>query len=194
MSSRFVASSTLLRRWAFAFSKMKIDLYLVRHGLFADEILESIGGLKNFDLFLELDELIRKQDDMINECTASWVEDWFDAGCRGYLELEDFVQSQEDLLTFIPEGKNLRIRKSAERALQILRGESGVKVGDPVEIKTDKAYKYHGFRFYVKAIGPSGDVLVGRKKDDLVDICYDKGCVRTGLRVVPAGQNKAVYD
>lgn len=69
-----------------------------------------------------------------------------------------------------------------------------LNIGDPVEIRTDKAYKYKGYRFFVKDIGPSGDVLVGREQDDLVDICYDVGCVEVGLRVVPKGQNKAIYD
>ena len=68
-----------------------------------------------------------------------------------------------------------------------------MNVGDPVQIKTDKAYKYHGQRFYVKVVSPDGDVLVGRKKDDLVDILFDKSCV-TDLTVVAPGQNKAVYD
>ena len=69
-----------------------------------------------------------------------------------------------------------------------------MKVGDPVEIRTDKAYKYTGQRFYVKGVGPTGDVLVGRKKDDLCDICYDVGCVKVGLRVVSPGENIAIYD
>lgn len=69
-----------------------------------------------------------------------------------------------------------------------------MNIGDPVEIRTDKAYKYGGQRFYVKAVGPNGDVLVGRKKDSLVDICFNVDCVANGLRVVPPGQNKAIYD
>lgn len=101
-----------------------MKLYLVEMGLFADEILELIGGMQNFDLFLELDELIKKQDEMIDKCPASWVYNYFDAGCRGYTIVEDFIQSQQDLLDIIPEDKNIRIRKSAERALQILTGEA----------------------------------------------------------------------
>lgn len=84
--------------------------YLVEMELFPTELSERVG-----DEFEELDELVRKQDQLIDHIDTDWLDDWLDGGFQG------FIESERDLLEFIPiDSCHTELRDVVERIVEIL--------------------------------------------------------------------------